>query len=259
MQLLANNDVQIVLLIREQFFARLKQDSKVMVIRPFVIGEKMIELSTGSADAQALLPNAVLPVEPTTDLMEMISGKTLGSNLATVGKLAENLKKIAEAMADPKRGDQFIEIMDQIPVMMKSLQELTSHATSLTRKLNKTDALDKIIANSAILTTELAKILPALNENSPTLGKDMAQMTQNLGKLTNEFAKLIPMLEQMAPHLPKASGRALEALDETVVTLKAIQKSFLLKSAAKEVREEEKRKEEKSRQNDPDIRAPADD
>jgi len=253
--LLANNNVQIVIAVKEKFFSRLKTDSVLRVVRPFVIGEKMVDLSAGTEQGQPLAPNAVIQVEPSGDLMELLSGKSMGSNMAILSKLSDNLRKIAEAMADPKRGDQFVEILDQIPEMMKSLQELTHHATALTRKLNRNDNVDKIIANTAVLTHELTKILPALNENSPTLGKDMAHMATDLSKLTNEFAKLVPMIEQMTPNLPKASGRALEALDETVVTLKAIQKSFLLRSAAKEVREEEKKKEQKSA--DVDVRAPA--
>jgi phospholipid/cholesterol/gamma-HCH transport system substrate-binding protein len=50
-------------------------------------------------------------------------------------------------------------------------------------------------------------------------------------------------MSKMAPELPHASARALEALDETVVTLKALQKSFVLRGSVKEVREEEAKRE----------------
>ncbi len=49
----------------------------------------------------------------------------------------------------------------------------------------------------------------------------------------------------MGPELPRTSKRAIEALDETVVTLKALQKSFLLRGSVQEVRTEEADRERK--------------
>jgi phospholipid/cholesterol/gamma-HCH transport system substrate-binding protein len=48
--------------------------------------------------------------------------------------------------------------------------------------------------------------------------------------------------------LPRATKRAVEALDEMVVTLKALQKSFLLSGKVKDVKEEEQERERKPTQ-----------
>ena len=50
------------------------------------------------------------------------------------------------------------------------------------------------------------------------------------------------MVKDIEGDLPRAGRRIVEALDETVVVLKALQKSFILKSAAEEVREEESKR-----------------
>ena len=63
--------------------------------------------------------------------------------------------------------------------------------------------------------------------------------------LTDEVQKTLPLLKEAAPEIPHASRRALEALDETVVTLKAIQKSFLLRGNVEDVRKEEAVREQK--------------
>ncbi|MNL48442.1 hypothetical protein D3C87_1713010 [compost metagenome] len=48
-----------------------------------------------------------------------------------------------------------------------------------------------------------------------------------------------PAMKEIEPELPGASVRLVEALNETVVVLKAMQKSFFMKSNVKEVLEEE--------------------
>jgi phospholipid/cholesterol/gamma-HCH transport system substrate-binding protein len=62
------------------------------------------------------------------------------------------------------------------------------------------------------------------------------------------------MMQKLAPEIPRASERALEALDQTVVTLKALQKSFLLRGSVEEVRTEEALRR---KQQDDFVRAPA--
>jgi len=63
--------------------------------------------------------------------------------------------------------------------------------------------------------------------------------------LTTEFKVVLPALAEIAPELPKTSRRAVEALDEAVVLMKALQKSFFVKGNAQEVRLEEAERESK--------------
>ena len=68
----------------------------------------------------------------------------------------------------------------------------------------------------------------------------MGQMVTNLNVLTAEMQKLAPAIAAIAPDLPKTSLKAVEALNETVVLLKALQKSFLLRGNVEEVCEQER-------------------
>jgi phospholipid/cholesterol/gamma-HCH transport system substrate-binding protein len=60
--------------------------------------------------------------------------------------------------------------------------------------------------------------------------------------MTGEFKKLTPAIAEIAPDLPRTTRRAVEALDETVVVLKAIQKSWFFRSNVKDVRQEEEKR-----------------
>ena len=73
------------------------------------------------------------------------------------------------------------------------------------------------------------------------MGLQLGQIVTNLNRLTGELNKLSPAVEVLAPELPRTSRRAVEALDEMVVLLKAMQKSFLLRGSVREVKEDEAR------------------
>ncbi len=84
----------------------------------------------------------------------------------------------------------------------------------------------------------------------------LSKIAKNMAILTDEVQKTLPMMQKLAPEIPRASERALEALDQTVITLKALQKSFLLRGSVNEVREEEAIAQKKKKQSE-DDRAPA--
>jgi phospholipid/cholesterol/gamma-HCH transport system substrate-binding protein len=106
-------------------------------------------------------------------------------------------------------------------------------------QVNRKGKLVHVVDNLVTMTDEMNKIMPQLLVDSPELGRNLAHIAKNTAILTDELQKTLPMIQEIGPELPRASRRAMEALDETVVTLKALQKSFLLRGSVKDVREEE--------------------
>ncbi len=72
----------------------------------------------------------------------------------------------------------------------------------------------------------------------------MRLMMKNVVLLTNELNKTMPAMaeamREMGPEMPQTARRAVEALNEATILIKAMQKSLLLRSNVQEVREEEK-------------------
>lgn len=244
-ELTGDNHIKVIFSVKENFFRRLRTDSEVQVLRPFVIGEKILDVTVGGEAGKPLHAGAQVLSKDSTDLLEILSGRNLGANLNIMAKVMDNLRVVAEAFTDPARTESLVKTFDQINPLVTNMNEMSRQVIILSKKLNHGEDLQRSLANVAILTNELNKIIPSLNEESPTFGKDMARMSSNMVVLTDELAKLLPILQDIAPELPHASHRAIEALDEAVVTLKAMQKSFLIRGAAKEVREEEKSQAEK--------------
>lgn len=202
--------------IYEKFQEHIRQDSVAQVIRPFIIGDKAIEISVGSKEAPAIVAGGTLISAASFDMMDLVSGRKLGPFLGSLEGLMENLSTLAKAFADPKRTQAMIRVFDKVEPLISNLDKMSIQVTTLTKDLNH--------------------VIPEMREYSPQLGKDLSRLVGDLGVLTHAMA---PTMKEMGPELPKASRRALEALDEVVIVLKALQKSFLLSGNAKEVRKEE--------------------
>lgn len=204
----------------EKFKEHIRQDSVAQVVRPFVIGDKAIEISVGSKESPEIAPNGTLISAAGFDMMDLVSGRKLAPFLGSLEGLMTNLSTLAQAFADPKRTQAMIRMFDRVEPLISNLDKMSIQVTTLTKDLNG--------------------VIPEMRQYSPQLGKDLSRLVSDLNVLTTAMA---PTMKEVGPELPRASKRALEALDEVVVVLKALQKSFLMSGNVKEVRAEENKRE----------------
>lgn len=240
-ELKSNEEVLVTFEISRKYSHLLKSDSVVRVMRPFVIGEKVLDLSVGSETAQALEEGQTIAAGDNIDLLDVISGRKMGPYLQTLTKMMDNLKFVAEAFLDPKRSQSIVQIFDEMAPLVKNANSITKEVSGILKQVNKKNQLAQTIANLENITTELNKVVPQLTETAPELGHNLGKISNNLAVLTDEMNKVLPAFREVAPEFPRVSHRAIEALDETVITLKAMQKSFLLRGSVKDVKEEEAR------------------
>jgi phospholipid/cholesterol/gamma-HCH transport system substrate-binding protein len=153
--------------------------------------------------------------------------------------LTENLRYVAEALSEPQRMRQFVKIFDELTPLTQNLGAASREAESLLKGLNHRQRLILALDDLKAMTKEINVALPAFSKNAPELADDLSKISKNMAVLTEEMQRLMPLLGRAIPELPRAGGRALEALDETVVTLKALQKTFLLRGSVDEVKRQE--------------------
>ncbi len=211
----SNDRVMVKFEILEKFQTKVRADSRVHMFRPFILAEKVLEVSAGAESEQLVAAGDLVPTVSSTDIMDLLSGKKMGMALASFDKLAESLKIAGEAFADPKRTKALVGVLDRLYPLVENLNTMS---------------------------LEVAKITKSTGREVPDLGAQLGQIVKNLNVLTAEFQKLTPAIGAIAPELPRTSRRAIEALDETVVLLKAMQKSFLFKAGVDEVHKEENRR-----------------
>lgn len=238
-ELISSEEVFVSFRIGKKYLSKIRSDSVVRAVRPFIIGEKTLEITIGSISSPPAVENAMLRSMPSADIMDILSGRAVGPYVEILGKMTENLKFVAEAFMDPKRSRSLVKMFDEMGPLVRNASALTGEAHTLLKAANKDQQLVKVIGNLVDITNELHKAMPEISKQSPEMLGHLSKIARNMAVLTDELQKTLPAMQKLAPEIPRASERAIEALDETVVTLKALQKSFLLRGNAREVREEE--------------------
>ncbi|MCB0394845.1 MAG: MCE family protein, partial [Bdellovibrionales bacterium] len=67
-----NNKVDVRFHVVERVAGKIKQDSVVRTFRPFVIGDRVLEVSVGSASASVLAPGSKVKSEKSLDVMDLV-------------------------------------------------------------------------------------------------------------------------------------------------------------------------------------------
>lgn len=238
-ELISATEVKVRFHVLDKFEHQIRQDSVVQVFRPFIIGEKVLEVTVGEKDQPQMQAKSELPLRPTFDVMDLLGGRKMNAFVSTFDRMAESIRIFAEAFADPERSRALVAMVDHMAPLIKNLNTMSLQVTKVTDTALKEKRLETMLSNLSEMTDTMNQILPQFAEEAPDLGRQMAQVVQNLNVLTGEFKKLTPAISEIAPDLPRTTRRAVEALDETVVVLKAIQRSWFFRSNVKDIKKEE--------------------
>lgn len=233
--LLPNNQILVRFYVFDRFQNKIRENSQAQLIRPFLIGERVMELTVGDESAAELKPGSAVTSHESLDLMTLMSGRKLGSYLENLSSGMGNLRTLAEAFLDKDRTASFVTAFDRIDPLLKNLNTMSIEVIKLSKQVTKDENIGVVMGHLAVTTKELSRVLPELSKKAPEMAKNVESLVRNMAILTEEFKVLIPALAEVAPELPAASRRAVEALDEAVVLIKAMQKSFFVRGSVEDV------------------------
>lgn len=211
-ELEADNKIKVHFHVLSKFKNKVKTDSVAQLVRPFVIGERSMDISVGSPEADVLKEGAQVISQENLDLMQVLGGKNLSLYLKDTGAMMSNLKNVLEAFLSQDRTDKMVQIFDQLSPLIQNMNTMSVEVTKLSQQATDADHMRLMMKNVVILTQELNKTMPAMAE----------------------------AMKEMGPEMPQTARRAVEALNEATILIKAMQKSLLLRSNVQEVRDEEK-------------------
>lgn len=259
---LKGDKILVKLSVLESFSSRIKKDSEIVVSRPFIIGEKVFDITVGTKDSKVLAAESMIPTNYSFDLTDLMDPRKLQPHFESLSKFSENMKYIFDAFSEESRSQGLVQMFDDLRPLLKNANVATIEVKKISDQLLNNQNLGTVMNNVAVTTSELNKELDsmmALTKELPVITRNSAEVMKNLAVLTKHMNKLIPTITEVAPELPRASRRAIEAMDEAVIVLKAMQKSFMLSGSVEEVRKEEakRRAKEKNREPQEEWRLPA--
>lgn len=237
-----NQKVEIQFTVLARFTNQIRSDSRIRVVRPFIIGEKVLEVDPGEPTAPALNPNQALVAENAPDFLEFLGGNKLGSYMETIDGTMKNVQKLAEAFLSDDRTNDIIELFDKMLPLMDELSVMSREMGRLTKNLNREDKFEQTVVQFRQLAQNMNKDLPKIMGDIPELASNVNLLTKNMNTLIGDMQRMIPVIEKLGPDIPGASKTIIETLNETVITLKAMQKTFFLRASVRKVLEEEAEK-----------------
>lgn len=233
----SENKIAVDFYILGKYQQKIRNDSTVQLIRPFVIGEKVIDVSMGSARFPTLEQYSRIPSVDSFDFMSLASGKNMNIYAKNLSGVFASLKTLGSALSDPKRIEGMVKTLDRMESLVNNLNTMSSEVTKLSKQATKDDSFRKLVENMTSLTSEMNKVLPEMVAANPEMAKDIGRITQDIATMTQALA---PAIQGVQGQLPQATLRLIQALDETVVTLRAMQKNVFMRGNVDEVRQQER-------------------
>ena len=237
----SSNEVIIRFKVMKRFANRINSNSIVHVVRPFVIGEKALEIVDGDIQGDPISDGQSLMAQSSPDFLEILGGNKLGAYIESLSSTMENLQKLAEAFLSNERSDKIIELFDELFPLMKRMNSMAAEVSTLSATLNEKKKMGRVLDDFIVMSKQMNKVLPTLTRDMPELSGNILKLTKNLNQLSGDMQEMVPVFKEVAPEIPAFTKTAVVALDEVVITLKAMQKTWMLRGSVEDVKEEQKK------------------
>jgi phospholipid/cholesterol/gamma-HCH transport system substrate-binding protein len=241
--LLDTNEVRVEFTILDKYSDKIRQDSRALLIRPLVLGEKALEITLGDRSLPELGPGHEIQTRPSFDFMSLLSGRIGSEQFSNLGEAISNLANVMTILLEKEKLEGFVKTIDRIDPLIRNLDGMSREVITLSKQLNRNENIGRLVKDLAHVSSEINKVIPDLKVRAPAIADNFEKLVENMATLSEQFKVIGPALAEVGPELPGATRKALEALDETVVLLKALQRSFILKGHAEDVKREESGKE----------------
>lgn len=236
------NEISVTLNVKRTIAQRVTEGSYVTIFRAFVIGEKRIELVPGIPGGKPLTAGAILSSRATTELMDFITGKKLTelmTNIETLiggmtaitknvdsifGKYHDGTFNKAISLVEPslenflKLSDDLIVISHELKKQNKVIPEFVTSGTSVFKSMHEDFFKDRLMRDTFATVNQTLQPIAARQEI--------------VGNLLNALSDLAEQLKKN----PDYAEKVIDAVTELTITMKALQKTWLLEDQTKEVK-----------------------
>lgn len=200
-----NDEIEVNFLVNSAMAKRIRVGTRALVVRSFLIGEKRIDLSLGAKENPMIPQGGTLESIETKELTEIISGRNLNPMITQIENVGTKLDSLLNSLGPTLKN------VDQAAKSITSTVDIAH--------LVKRDLLDNKLAKKTLQDTR--SFLKPFKNKSDTV----EELIDSAHKLAMEIGQ--------NPNLTKDVTLTLK---EAITTLKAIQKTWLLKSHVEDVK-----------------------
>ncbi|MBT3585765.1 MAG: MCE family protein [Halobacteriovoraceae bacterium] len=219
-----NNKIEVQFTVSSSLAEKIKNDSVARLIRAMSIGEMRIEIQPGTQSSPVVKPGNFIEGRDSMEITDIISGKNIGVFLERIEGVTKGIGKWGEAMAiltKKFKPEDLAKTYELIYPTMKNIGQLTKDLKVFTDVLHqmKSDLFDNKLAKKSL--------------------RNIEQITKPLAKQKEHIEGLLINVNTLTAGLaenPKFSQNIAEALQEVILTLKAMQKSWFLEKHVKELK-----------------------
>ena len=215
------NRIRVDFTVLKKYRSKIKKDSVAKIVRPLLIGNKQINISAGSIGGKVLSPGSVLLSEDSSELIDLVSGRSLQS---FIDKLGMN----PDSIVDDELGK--ISVRDIYDKAVSSLVTMNEFQVSLREMSMSMKAFADSINDMSINMQDMGKSLESMKSMSVSMdgmGGGMKGMSVSFEELSESISEFKPLSEKIIPML--------ENLD---IILEAIQRNSLLRKDVERVKKE---------------------
>ncbi|MBN1114277.1 MAG: MCE family protein [Oligoflexia bacterium] len=234
-----DNKIRVRMQVLRKFYDKIKTDSVAKIIRPFVIGDKVIDISIGSKDKSPIAYGAEIPSQESMELIDLVSGGNMAPYLETLSNALDKLKNVLDILLESGDEKQVVDLVNEILPTIRSIRQLSdalggndmksflSEGSGVMKGMNRADTY-KVLTD----VDKAAKELVALNKRLEKV---------DIEKLVKDLSSLVVVLNGVSGKIPEITTKGIKVLDEGIWVLKGMQKSWFLKSHIENMQKEEQK------------------
>ncbi len=219
------NRIKVFLTVLKKYKKKIKSNSIAKIVRPLLIGNKQINISAGSHDSLILMPGSVIKSEDSSELIDLISGRSLQIFLDDLGLNPDSIDGSLEHISVREIYDSALSSLVTLNEFQKSFKDL---GTSMNTFSTKIDGMSNGMNNMANSMNNMGTSMQSMGDLSISMD-DFSKEFKNLNESLNEFE---PLTEKLLPFIDKLD-LIVEALQNNILLRKEIEKIKKEKSKTK--------------------------
>jgi phospholipid/cholesterol/gamma-HCH transport system substrate-binding protein len=184
---------------------RIRVDSTARVVNKGLLGDKMIELSTGSPESASLDANQLIPSEEPADMLAAANRVAAAAQAAI-----EKIQPLAETLGDPKLASDIKGSAEDLHSLLDAMVHGNGTMHRLFYDRHDAEQLDLLLANANRTTEELNATLADVNDVTTHVrqGPGIAHALIYDGEISKDTAGMLSELHQDLKAIREGNGLA---------------------------------------------------